>query len=213
MKMCYQILYLHRTFTRSLTQKYYKNSNWAHIFATQTSPANDLESWLRLWWKLTASTPGSSPRDWNVISLHQIPWSHQTTCESTQGSLPSSWLPCQTQTQEDRQHLRWTQPWRDTSQQDWVNNKQQLTVSENWRSEEFAIIAVQVKQEPQRLYSHSCARCRANFATLCNILTTLRTVFMKCKENRSRCSRLKMCFEFKNHTFLKSHNHINGRKW
>lgn len=138
MKMCYQILYLHRTFTRSLTQKYYKNSNWAHIFATQTSPANDLESWLRLWWKLTASTPGSSPRDWNVISLHQIPWSHQTTCESTQGSLPSSWLPCQTQTQEDRQHLRWTRPWRGTSQQDWVNNKQQLTVSENWRSVGFS---------------------------------------------------------------------------
>lgn len=203
--MCHQILYLYRTFTWSLTQKYHKNSNCVHIFATQTSPDNDLESWLRLWWKLTASSLGSSPWNWNVISLYQIRWSHQTTCESTQGSLPSNWLPCQTQTQEDRQHLRWTQPTGPSTQQAAADGLWKLTICGfqlKASGEEFTIITVQVKQEPQRLYSHGCARCQANFATLCNILTTLCTVFMKCKENRLRCPHLKMCFEFKNHTFL-----------
>lgn len=50
--------------------------------------------------------------------------------------------------------------------------------------EGFTINDVKVKQESQSQYSHSRARCRANVATLCDIWTTLYTLFMKCEEKQ-----------------------------
>lgn len=53
-------------------------------------------------------------------------------------------------------------------------------------------------QQPQRQYSHSCARCWVNITTLCNVWTTLCVLFIKCEEKNLiylPCPSLQMCLE------------------
>lgn len=81
------------------------------------------------------------------------------------------------------------------------HKEQQLKVSDlcgqlEASGEEFTINDVEVKQELQRQSSHNCVRCQANVTTLCNIWTTVYSLY-EVRGNTDLCPKFsyKMCYE------------------
>lgn len=107
--------------------------------------------------------------------------------KATKGPCDQIDSPVKHKSQQHRQHLRSTWPGkanRTNTQRAaaWKSPKTSNLGSQLEASGEgFTINDVKVKQESQSQYSHSCARCRANIATLCDIWTTLCTLLMKCE--------------------------------